>query len=129
MKREHLTRIVLVVIGILNLSIIYPLFMDLWHSGWMEQKNEVEPMFLSFFIPIGISLLVAARRPSEHRSMIVLAAWLHISHGTVMTIQSVEAWNHGVHRDFTDVIIFLVAGAILLVLLPAKRRVVEPFPA
>ena len=23
-----------------------------------------------------------------------------------MTIQTVEAWNHGVHRDFTDVVIF-----------------------
>ncbi len=33
--------------------------------------NEVEPMFLSFFIPVGVSLLVAARRPSEHRSMIL----------------------------------------------------------
>jgi len=33
--------------------------------------NEVEPIFLSFFIPVGVSLLVTARRPSEHRSMIV----------------------------------------------------------
>ena len=129
MKRERLTRIVLVIVGLLNLAIIYPLFMDLWHSGWLEQKNEVEPMFLSFFIPIGASLLVAAMRPSEHRSMIALAAWLHISHGTVMSIQTVEAWNHGVHRNFTDVILFLVVGGILLTLLPAKRKVIEPILA
>jgi hypothetical protein len=128
-KREYLTRIVLVIVGLLNLAIIYPLFMDLWHSSWMDQKNEVEPMFLSFFIPIGVSLLVAARRPSEHRSMIALAAWSHISHGTVMAIQSVEAWIHGVHRNFTDVIVFLVVGGILLALLPAKGEVVELVPA
>jgi hypothetical protein len=126
-KRERLTRIVLVIVGLLNLAIIYPLYMDLWHSSWLlEQKNEVEPMFLSFFIPVGVSLLVAARRPSEHRSMIALAAWWHISHGAVMAIQSVEAWIHSVHRNFTDVIVFLVVGGVLLALLPAKRKVVEP---
>jgi len=126
-KRERLTRIVLVIVGLLNLAIIYPLYMDLRHSSWLlEQKNEVEPMFLSFFIPVGVSLLVAARRPSEHRSMIALAAWWHISHGVVMAIQSVEAWIHGVHRNFTDVIVFLVVGGVLLALLPPKRKVVEP---
>jgi hypothetical protein len=126
MKRERLTRIVLVIVGLLNLAIIYPLFMDLWHSSWLEQKNEVESMFLSFFIPIGVSLLVAARRPSQHRSMIALAAWSHISHGTVMAIQTVEAWTHGVHRDFTDVIVFIVVGGILLALLPEKPKLIEP---
>lgn len=127
MKRERLTRIVLVIVGLLNLAIIYPLYMDLRHSSWLlEQKNEVEPMFLSFFIPVGVSLLVAARRPSEHRSMIALAAWWHISHGTVMAIQSVQAWIHGVHRNFTDVIVVLVIGGVLLALLPAKRKGVEP---
>ena len=83
-------------------------------------------MFLSFFIPVGVSLLVAARRPSEHRSIIVLAAWWHISHGIVMAIQSVQAWILGVHRNFTDVIVFLMVGGVLLALLPAKRKVVEP---
>jgi hypothetical protein len=126
-KRERLTRIVLVIVGLLNVAIIYPLFMDLWHSRWLlEHKNEVEPMFESFFIPVGVALLVAARRPSEYRSMIALAAWWHISHGTVMAIQTVEAWGHGVHRNFTDVILFLVLGGLLLALLPAKRKVVEP---
>jgi uncharacterized protein DUF6632 len=125
-KRERLTQIVLLIVGLLNLAILYPLFMDLWHSSWLRQKTEIEPMFLSFFIPVGVSLLVAIRRPSEYRSMIALAAWLHISHGTVMAIQSVEAWIHGVHRNFTDVIVFLVLGGVLLALLPAKRKVVEP---
>jgi hypothetical protein len=126
-KRERLTRIVLVIVGLLNLAIIYPLYMDLRHSSWLlEQKNETGPMFLSFFIPVGVFLLVAARRPSEHRSMIALAAWWHISHGSVMAIQTVEAWIHGVHRNFTDVIVVLVIGGVLLALLPAKRKVVEP---
>ena len=67
---------------------------------------------------------MAARRPSEHRSMIARAAWWHISHGGVMAIQSVEAWIDNVHRNFTDVIVLLVVGGILLALLPAKREAV-----
>jgi hypothetical protein len=126
-KRERLTQIVLVIVGLVNLALIYFLYMDLRHSSWLlEQKNECEPMFLSFFIPVGIFLLIAARRPSEHRSMIALAAWWNISHGTVMAIQTVEAWIHGVHRNFTDVIVFLVIGVVLLALLPAKREAVAP---
>ena len=127
MKRERLTQIVLVIVGLIHVAVIYPLCTDLWHSKWLlELKNETEPMFLSFFIPVGVFLLMAARRPSEHRSMIALAAWWNISHGAVMAIQTMEAWIHGVHRNFTDVIVTLVIGVVLLALLPAKREVVAP---
>ncbi|MGA7219011.1 MAG: DUF6632 domain-containing protein [Candidatus Sulfotelmatobacter sp.] len=126
-KRERLTQIVLVIVGLVNVALIYFLYIDLRHSSWLlEQHNECEPMFLSFFIPVGVFLLIAARRPSEHRSMIALAAWWNISHAAVMAIQSVEARIHGVHRDFTDVIVFLVIGVVLLALLPAKREAVAP---
>ena len=82
MKRERLTQIVLVIVGLVNLAQIYFLYMDLRHSTWLlEGKTEIHPMFLSFFIPVGVFLLMAARRPSEHRSMIALAAWWNISHG------------------------------------------------
>jgi hypothetical protein len=122
-KRERRTQIVLVIVGLVNLALIYFLYTDLRHSSWLlERKNEIEPMFLSFFIPAGLFLLMAARKPLEHRSMIALVAWWNISHDAVMAIQTVEARIHGVHRDFTDVVIFIVIGAVLLALLPAKRE-------
>jgi hypothetical protein len=124
-KRERLTQIVLVIVGLMDLALIYFLIADLWHSSWLlQRKNEVEPMFLSFFIPAGVFLLLAARRPSEHRSMIALAAWWNISHGLVMAIQTVEARIHTVHRSFADVILFLAIGGLMLALLPAKREAV-----
>jgi hypothetical protein len=56
-KRERLTQIVLVIVGLFNLALIYFLYMDLRHSSWLlERKNECEPMFLSFFIPVGVFL-------------------------------------------------------------------------
>jgi hypothetical protein len=113
------------VVGLLNLALIYFLYTDLRHSSWLlERKNECGPMFLSFFIPV--FLLIAARRPSEHRSMIALAAWWNISHGSVMAIPTVEAWIHGVHRNFADVIAVLVIGVVLLAILPARREAVMP---
>src|SRR5262249_58559531 len=114
MKRERLTQIVLVIVGLLNVGIIYFLYMDLRHSSWLlVQKNECEPMFLSFFIPIGIFLLMAAKQPSAHRSMIALAAWWNISHGSVMAIQTVQARMHGHHREFADVIPFIAIRILL----------------
>jgi hypothetical protein len=127
MKREHLTQIVLVIVGLVNLAPLYPLYKDLRHSSWLlGQKPEVGPMFLSFFIPVGVFLLMAARRPAEHRSMIALAAWWNISHGVVMAIQTAEARIHGVHRELTDVVVTIVIGVVLLVLLPPKREAVAP---
>jgi hypothetical protein len=116
-----------VLVGLFNLALIYFLFTNLWHSSWLlEGKKEIEPMFLSFFVPVGVFLLMAARRPSDSRSMIALAAWWNISHGAVMAIQTVEARIHSGHRNSTDVIVSLVIGVILLALLPAKREEVTP---
>ena len=54
MKRERLTQIVLVIVGLFNLALIYFLFTDLWHSSWLlEGRNEIEPMFLSFLFRSG----------------------------------------------------------------------------
>ena len=122
MKRERVLQVVLVILGLLFIGLIYPLYADLRHSSWLlEMHNETEPMFLSFFIPLGIFLLLAARNPSEHRSLIAFAAWWNLAHGSVMLIETIEAWKHGVRRNFTDVIITAVIGCVLLLLVPSKR--------
>ena len=42
-KRERLTQIVLVIVGLINLALIYFLYTDLRHSSWLlEGKNEIE---------------------------------------------------------------------------------------
>src|SRR5215510_4474819 len=110
-------------VGILYVSMIYPLYTDLAHSRWLlEMKNACDPMFLSWFIALGPFLLLAAKKPSSHRSLIAFAACQSLAHASVMTIQTVQAWKHGVHRDFTDVVLVGVIGGILLALLPARRE-------
>src|SRR5262249_9429817 len=123
MKRERMLQVALGLLGLVYVALIYPLYTDLAHSKWLlEMKNECEPMFLSWFIALGPFLLLAARKPSLHRSLIVFAACQSLVHASVMTIQTVEAWKHGVHRDFTDVVISGVIGGILLALSPARRE-------
>ena len=123
MKRERVLQVAVGLLGLLYVALIYPLYTDLAHSKWLlEMKNECEPMFLSWFIALGPFLLLAARKPSSHRSLIAFAACQSLVHSSVMTIQTVEAWKHGVHRDFTDVVIVGLIGAILLALLQERRK-------
>jgi len=110
-------------LGLFYVALIYPLYTDLAHSKrLLEMKNECEPMFLSWFIALGPFLLLAAKKPSSHRSLIAFAACQSLAHASVMTIQTVQAWKHGVHRDFTDVVITGLIGGILLALTLEGRK-------
>jgi hypothetical protein len=123
MKRERTLQIFLALLGLLFIALIYPLYTDLLHAKWLlEMHNETEPMFLSFFIALGPFLLVAARNPSAHRSLVVFTAWWNLAHAAVMTIETMQAWDRGVHRDFTDVVIVALIGLVLLVLSPPHRN-------
>ncbi|HKS73623.1 MAG TPA: DUF6632 domain-containing protein [Terriglobales bacterium] len=129
MKRERMLQVAVGLLGLFYLGMIYPLYTDLWHSKWLlEMKNACDPMFLSWFIALGPFLLVAARRPSAHRSLITFAACQCLAHASVMAVQTVEAWKHGVHRQYGDVILVGVIGGILLVLLLPGREQAPAVP-
>jgi hypothetical protein len=124
MKGDRPRQIVIAVIGLLCLGTLYPLFRDLWRSHWLLQMhgNDLEPMFLSFAVGLGFFLILAARNPAAHRFFIAFAAVANLLHSAVMAIETLEAWSHGVRRNYLDVIIFAVIGAILLIAMPSKRR-------
>ncbi|MGH9422102.1 MAG: DUF6632 domain-containing protein [Thermoanaerobaculia bacterium] len=74
---------------------IYPLWVDLRDAHWLlVLQNETEPMFLSFFIPLGVFLVLAARKPLAYRMLILFAAWQSVAHASVMLIETVEARIH-----------------------------------
>ena len=123
MKRERILQVAVGLLGLLYVALIYPLYTDLAHSKWLlEMKNETEPMFLSWFVALGPFLLLAARKPSLHSALITFAACQCLAHAAVMAIQTVQAWKHGVHRDFTDVVLVGVIGGIVLALLLSLPR-------
>ena len=123
MKRERMLQVALGLLGLLYVALIYPPSRYLAHSSrLLELKNEREPTFLSWFITLGPFLLLAPRKPSLHRSLIAFIACQSLAPASVMAIQTVEAWKHGVHRNFTDDVAFDVIGGISLALALERRR-------
>jgi hypothetical protein len=45
-----------------------------------------------------------------------------MAHASVMAVQTVEAWKHGVRRQFGDVVLFGVIGGIAGTLTNAQSR-------
>ncbi len=121
---ERLRQAIIGGVGLVFVSLVYFLASDLWRARWLVQMkgNECEPMFLSFFVGLGAFLLLAARRPSQHRSLIAFAACSSLLHAAVMAIETVQAWNRGVHRDYADVLVFAVIGLVLIAVTPGWTR-------
>jgi hypothetical protein len=81
MRRERVLKVVLVVVGVLFTSGIYPLAMHLLHPQKCEYSDV---MLLSLYVTLSIFLLVAVRSPSAYRSLIAFAAWSSLAHAIVM---------------------------------------------
>jgi uncharacterized membrane protein YoaK (UPF0700 family) len=66
-------------------------------------------------------LLLAARNPSAHRSVIAFAAWSSFAHGAVMAVMAVQLANE--RRDLLiAAAVFGIIGAVLIALTPANRE-------
>src|SRR5215469_6589035 len=125
MIRERALKVVLVIVGLFYFTWIYFLFGALWHSRWLQQNQEAWPMFLSLNMVLGAFLLLAAKQPAKHRSLIAYGAWSSLAHAFTMAIQTAEAWAHEIHRNPWDIVIVGTIGVALLALLPGK----QPAPA
>ena len=125
-KRERALQVVLVLVGLLYLGWAIPWFQSLWHSSWLEHHQDAFPMFMSVNTVLGILLLLAVKQPARHRSLIAFGGWSTLAHAFTMTIMSVEAWSHGMHRKDSpqDIVIVGAIGVLLLAVLPAR----EPAP-
>jgi 4-amino-4-deoxy-L-arabinose transferase-like glycosyltransferase len=123
-RQIRIRQVIVALVGLFYLGLLYPLFTDLWRSKWLIEMhdNECGPMFLSFFVALGVFLLLAARKPIQYRLVIAFAAWQALTHSATMLIQSVETSIHGVPRGYLDVILFGVIGIGLLFLVPPKEE-------
>ena len=76
-------------------------------------------MMLSLYVTLGIFLLIAARNPSAHRSLIAFTAWSSLAHAALMGTQ---AMRHIVARgELIGVAVLILIGVALLALAPAKQ--------
>ena len=98
-----------------------------WSAGWAWEPEQPAylHMILSIYITLGIFLLIAARDPARHLSLIWFTVWSSVAHATVMAVHSVTDPGQMGHL-WGDVAALLITAAVLTVLvrreLPAAGR-------
>ena len=118
MIRERAFKILLVLSGLACLAGLYPLSGAL-RDGVATTINRQDQMILAIYISLGVFLLIAARDPREHRSLILFAGWSTLAHDGVMIVQGIQ--YHDLRGDLVGFAIIAVIGLALIVLAPAKQ--------
>ncbi|MGE5277070.1 MAG: DUF6632 domain-containing protein [Acidobacteriota bacterium] len=112
-------RIALILVGV-TFIVGLPLLMFLvWPSGWSWHTghSDYPPMIVGVYATLGVFLLIAARNPLEHLSLIRFTAWSSVIHAGIMAVQAFERpGNHG--HLVGDVPALFVVSLVLLVLTP-----------
>jgi len=88
-RRLHALRIALWVTG-LAFAIGVPILTRVWPDAWMwePRQHEYEQMIVGIYVTLGVFVLIAARRPLEHLSLIWFTAWSSLVHGGIMLVQA-----------------------------------------
>lgn len=109
-------------IGAFAIFGFYPLTV-VWPSGWVWHSGQSEylGMIIALYATLGIFLIIAARSPKDHLSLISFAIWSSIVHGAVMAVQSLLDPRH-VHHLYGDVLVLFGAAAVLGYLAPEALR-------
>ena len=114
-------RVALVAVGVIFIGGIYPL-MAVWPSGWTWHTghSHYPMMIVGVYATLGVFLILAARNPLAHLSLIWFAVWSSVVHGVIMTFQSLQATeNHG--HLLGDVPALFIVAAVLAALTPRRR--------
>jgi hypothetical protein len=110
-------RAALVAVGIIFVFGVYPLTI-IWPSGWIWHSSghsDYLQMILGIYVTLGVFLILAARSPLEHLSLIWFTVWSSVVHGGIMAVQS---WANSEHRGHLlgDVPALLLIAIVLAVL-------------
>ena len=112
-------RIVLVLVGATFIAGLPLLMFVVWPSGWSWHTghSDYPLMIVGVYATLGAFLILAARDPTRHLSLIRFTAWSSLVHAVIMTFQSFEGpMNHG--HLVGDVPALYIVGGLLLLLTP-----------
>ncbi len=118
-NRYRYLQIALVVVGIAFL-LLYPLIV-IWPSGWGWQPghSKSEQMIVGVYAILGIFLLLAARKPEMHLSLIWFTVWSSAIHGLIMAVQAVTDSAERGHL-FGDIPALILVAIVLAFLTPRE---------
>ena len=120
-RRLRYLRIALIATGVAMLA-LYPL-MQVWPSGWAWHSgySPYPMMIVGIYATLGVFLLLAARDPARHRSLIAFTVWSSVVHGAIMTLQSFAAPEHRGHLLGDVPALFLIALVLGWLMPPASK--------
>jgi uncharacterized protein DUF6632 len=118
MIRQRALQILLLFTGLACVAGLYPLGGAL-RDGVASTINPQDQMILSIYIALGFFLVMAARNPREHRSLILFAGWSTIAHVGVMIVQGIQ--HHDLRGDLLAFTIIAVIGLMMIALCPARQ--------
>ncbi len=109
------------IFGVIFIFGIYLMMEFVFTSGWTwePRQSEYEQMIMGFYAVLGVFLLLAARRPQEHRSLIQFTVWSSLAHGGIMLVQALVDDTERKNLVGDVPALFLVA-IVLWILLPRK---------
>jgi hypothetical protein len=119
-------RVALVVIGLTFIFGIYPQTV-LWPSGWSwgHGSSHYLMMIIGIYATLGVFLLIAARNPLAHRSLIWFTVVSSVVHAAIMAVQAVtDPAEHGHLKG--DVPALLLVAIVLTVLMPRAAKPLAP---
>ncbi len=121
-QRLKYLRVALWIFGIIFIFGIYPMMMWIWPSGWgwEPRQPEYEQMIMGIYATLGVFLILAARNPMEHLSLIWFTVWSSIVHGGIMFVQALVD-QHERANLLGDVSALFLVAIVLWVLVPKKR--------
>jgi hypothetical protein len=119
MGRQRALQVVLILVGLLFVAAILPTIggiQDPVHS------DTGDTMQMGIYTTLGVFLLLAVRRPAEHRSLIAFAAWSSLAHALVMTTLGFEIPSEKSGFIGGSAVLVVIA-VLLLALLPPRESV------
>jgi hypothetical protein len=117
-------QVALIVFGIFSIVGVYTM-MWVWPSGWVwiPTQHEYEQMIMGIYATLGLFLVLAAKAPLQHLSLIWFTIWSSIVHGSIMSIQALVTkteWGH----LLGDIPALFLMAAILWILMPKKTQTI-----
>ncbi|TNE78153.1 MAG: hypothetical protein EP334_05395 [Gammaproteobacteria bacterium] len=125
-KLQYL-KIALMVFGIIFIVGIPAMMMWVWPSGWSwtPRQPEYEQMIMGVYATLGVFLVLAAKNPLAHSSLIWFTIWSSIVHGGIMLAQALVDNSERANLLGDVPALFLVAFVLWYLMPPARTKQVD----
>ena len=116
-------KIALYVIGLIFIFGIYAMMMWIWPPGWSwtPRQPEYEQMIMGIYATLGVFLIIAAKNPLAHASLIWFTVWSSIVHGGIMLIQAIVDHSERMHL-LGDIPALFIVAIVLWYLMPRQPK-------